>query len=148
MVISFSGHRRLSNLIYVRQEIDKLLIELRPDKVLCGMALGSDQIAAEASIALNIPLIAAMPFVGQEAYWTADDREQYLTLLGQAEKIEVINRGGFASWKYQIRNQWLVDNSGLLIAIFSGRPSGTKNCVDYATKVGKRIIIINPELKI
>ena len=37
---------------------------------------------------------------------------------------------------YQIRNEWMVDRSARVIAVFNGEPSGTKNTVVYAQRKG------------
>ena len=45
----------------------------------------------------------------------------------------------------QKRNEYMVDNCDLLIACWSGvKKGGTYNCVKYAIKNNKRIIVINP----
>ena len=37
---------------------------------------------------------------------------------------------------YQVRNEWMVNHSNLVIAVFNGQKSGTKNTVDYAARKG------------
>jgi len=44
----------------------------------------------------------------------------------------------------RLRNEWMVDRSNLVIAVFNGQKSGTKNTVDYAKKQG---LIINNVLE-
>lgn len=44
----------------------------------------------------------------------------------------------------QKRNEWMVDRIDELLAIYNGTPGGTKNCIDYAKKLGKPITIICP----
>ena len=44
----------------------------------------------------------------------------------------------------QIRNQWMVDNCELLIAVFDGTSGGTANCVNYAKSIRKNTVVINP----
>lgn len=39
----------------------------------------------------------------------------------------------------------MVDNSDAVIAVWDGTAGGTKNCFDYATKIGKKIIRIDPK---
>jgi uncharacterized phage-like protein YoqJ len=33
---------------------------------------------------------------------------------------------------FQIRNEWMVNHSSRMIAVFNGKPSGTTNTIDYA----------------
>lgn len=153
MIVSFTGHRppklggyNTPNPTYefITNELRRVLKELSPKQAITGMALGVDQWAAEICIDLKIPFVAAVPFRGQELYWPEDSRKKYLDLLAHAERVECINQGGYASWKMQTRNQWMVNNSDLLIAVFDGTPGGTKNCFDYAETEKKKIIRINP----
>lgn len=37
---------------------------------------------------------------------------------------------------YQVRNEWMVDRSNLVIAVFNGQKSETKNTIDYAKRKG------------
>lgn len=43
---------------------------------------------------------------------------------------------------YQRRNEFMVDHSNLVIAVWNGEKSGTKNTIDYAIKYGVKIINI------
>lgn len=42
------------------------------------------------------------------------------------------------------RNKYMVDQSDVVIAVWSGRPSGTGKTVQYAQSQGKPIVTINP----
>ena len=44
----------------------------------------------------------------------------------------------------QKRNQYMVDTSSVLIAVYDGVSGGTKNTVEYAKKKDKKIIVIRP----
>lgn len=48
--------------------------------------------------------------------------------------------------KMQKRNEYMVDNSDIVIAVWDGTKGGTYNCVKYAQKLEKKIIQINPKL--
>ena len=41
---------------------------------------------------------------------------------------------------YQKRNEWMVDRSSLVIAVWNGQPSGTKNTIDYANRKGTNVV--------
>ena len=43
---------------------------------------------------------------------------------------------------FQVRNEWMVDHSALLIAAYTGEKGGTKNTVDYAARKGVQIIFV------
>lgn len=153
MIAAFTGHRpqklggfSTPNAIYnkVCEHLEIVLKELKPEKCISGMAVGVDQWSAEICIKLGIPFIAAIPFKGQELFWPQQSRTRYEELLTHAERIEIVSPGGYASWKMQARNQWMVDNSNVLIAVFDGTAGGTRNCFEYAEKNKKRILRINP----
>jgi uncharacterized phage-like protein YoqJ len=108
------------------------LFQHRPDMVISGMALGWDLAWAEAAIQLGIPIIAAVPFKGQESAWPAESQFTYNLVLGRSHHVEVVCDGGYAAYKMQKRNEWMVDKCTALIALWDGSAGGTANCVKYA----------------
>ena len=159
MIISCTGHRpdklpdkqtgyKLPNPTYkyVCQQIEKHLLELNPEKAISGFALGADQYFAHVCIKLGIPLIAAIPFKGQESKWPEKSQKLYKSLLSKASEVVIVSEGTYSAEKMQIRNRWMIDNSQLVLAIFDGTTGGTFNCVSYAKEVGRQIITIDPRL--
>ena len=155
MIVAFTAHRpdklggyNLPNPTYLHvcREIDKILRQLKPEKVISGMALGGDQWAANIAFKLKIPVLAAVPFDGQEKKWPEKSQSIYRKLLSKASEIVVISPPGFTVGKMQRRNKWMVDQCDILIAIWDGSAGGTKNCVEYARTVKKpeEIIFIDP----
>ncbi len=151
MICAFTGHRKINNRIItgelsdlIRKEIVKALTKLEITQAISGMAIGVDTIAVEACLELDIPFTAAVPFKGQESRWPLESQKYYQTLLNKSSNIVFVSEGGYAPWKFQIRNEYLVDNSDILIAVFNNSPGGTANCVNYARKIGKEIHIIDP----
>lgn len=153
-IIAFSGHRPpklggfyIPNPIfnYICFETERLLKELKPDKCISGLALGYDSYAAKICIKLGIPFIAAIPFEGQERLWKNKSKEEYKYLLDKAEEIIYVCEPGFAKWKFQKRNEYMVDRGNIILACFGGTTGGTYNCVTYAKSKNKEIIIINPK---
>jgi len=153
MIIGVTGHRpaklggyKVPNNTYkfVMAETAKIVAECKPDKIITGMCIGYDQWVAQLAIKLKIPFIAAIPFVGQELLWPKDTQAHYQDLLAYAEQVEVVSPGAFASWKMQARNQWIVNNSDLIIGAFDGSKGGTYNCLEYSKEMNKKIRTINP----
>lgn len=154
MIVAFTGHRpdklggyTLPNPTYTKicQAIEKKLVELKPEKVISGMALGVDQWAAHIATKLNIPFLAAVPFAGQEGVWPAQSKKIYKFLLEKAAEVVIVCEGGYSAAKLQKRNEWMVNHCDLLIAIWDGTQGGTGNCVEYAKGQGKEIFRINPK---
>lgn len=111
-----------------------ILRETKPDKVIVGMALGWDMNVAYTAIRNHIPVIAAIPFLGQEKLWPQVSQERYKRILERCADVVIVSRGDYAAVKMQIRNEWMVDNADHLIALWNGTHGGTGNCVQYALK--------------
>lgn len=147
MIISVTGHRphRLggyNSLVY--DNLFKLayskLKSLCPEKVYTGMALGWDIAVARASLSLNIPYIAVIPFVGQEKTWKKEDQFTYHHYLKQAQNV-VECSAGYDRYAYHNRNVYLVDSCDLLVALYDGETTGgTYDAISYAEKTNKPIV--------
>lgn len=153
MIVAFTGHRpdklggyKLPNDTYIRvcQKIDAALKELKPEKVITGMALGVDQWAASIAHKLGIPYLAAIPFEGQEKAWPEASQKTYRLLRKLAAEEVIVSQGGYSADKMQVRNIWMVDNCTNLIAVWDGTKGGTGNCVEYAKSVNREIYYIDP----
>ena len=111
-----------------------------------GMARGVDLWAAEIVLDLRkrnkeIRLICAIPHDGFEARWSPSWQELYQYVLAEADMTRVISKG-YHTGVYQVRNEWMVNHSTRVIAVFNGQPSGTKNTIDYAYRQGVPVVLI------
>ena len=157
MIIALTGHRppKVGGWIlpnptynYVYQEIKKILLELKPEKVISGMALGCDMWFAVIAARLNIPFLAAIPFEGQELAWPEQSQKVFNILRKLASEEVIVSEGGYSANKMQIRNEWMVNHCDTLIGVYNGDKSGgTFNCIKYAKSVGKEIYLIDPTKK-
>jgi uncharacterized phage-like protein YoqJ len=165
MILAATGHRphRLGNEYnmigpytdLLNHKFDLVFERFKPKAIVCGMAIGTDMVWALRALKHNIPVIAAIPFIGQESMWPASSVKVYNDILNhELVTKHIVCEGGFASWKMQKRNEWMVDEvdkdeEGKLVAVWDGsRDGGTWNCVKYAIHVlGKdNIIRINPKI--
>lgn len=130
-------------------EVYRIFDELRPTQIISGMALGFDMILAICAIRKNIPFIAAIPFAGQELKWPHSSQVLYRTILESSLCSPIIVcEGEYAPWKMHRRDEWMVDNADKVLACWDGTKGGTGYTVEYATKINKPLIRINPkELK-
>ena len=71
------------------------------------------------------------------------EKMRFSKIIKNADLVKEINDRYFTGC-YQVRNEWMVDRTNLVIAVFNGQKSGTKNTVEYAKKQG---LIINNVLK-
>ncbi len=129
---------------WIRERLKEQIITLQPQYAITGMALGVDQDYAYVCCELGMPFIAAVPFEGQEAKWPAESQRFYRELLARAQHVQVVSPGGYAAWKMQKRNEWMVDYCRILIAVWDGSSGGTGNCVQYAEMIGRPMVRIDP----
>jgi len=124
------------------------LLRRRPEPgelvVVSGMALGVDQWWAEEAMVLDIPVHAAVPFKGQEDQWPEHKQRHYHELLARCERVEYISDPGYEPWKMATRNFWMIDYTGLVVAVWNGSSGGTRNTVDEVLKRGQSFIHIDP----
>lgn len=153
MVIGITGHRpnKLGGYeffnplrVKLRVRLEELLLQYRPSFALSGMALGTDQDFAYSCYRLGIPFVAVIPFEGQESRWPSETQSFYRNLLTHATQSIIVSPGGYAAWKMQTRNEWVVDHCDLLLGVWDGTSGGTKNCLEYAWKVGRTTEIVDP----
>lgn len=102
-----------------------------------GVALGWDTAYALAALDLDIPLICAVPFKGQESKWPEKSQEIYRNILSKAWHVEVIWEGGYSNVAFQRRNEFMVNRCDRLCALWDGSPGGTGNCIKYAKSLAK-----------
>jgi uncharacterized phage-like protein YoqJ len=155
MILGITGHRpteiggyNTNNPIYQKlYSLVKIKFqELNPTKIISGMALGADQLAVSVAIELGIPFIAAVPFEGQESIWPAESQRKYKELLNLAEKVVIVSPGSFSVAKMMERNQYIINNSDQLLALWNGKlTGGTASAVRMAKEKKDYIIhIISP----
>lgn len=153
MIVSFTGPRHfkincqsIPNEIYnhVCSSIKKLLIELAPVKVISGFAQGVDLWAASIALSLDIPVVAAIAYDEQSKSFEPLYKKQYDKLIEFCTEVYIDKY--YHKDVYQDRNEYMVDNSDKLIAIYNPTlgSCGTLNCINYAKQQNKDIIYIDP----
>lgn len=150
MIVAGTGHRPNKLGGYGDDVFDRLvalartyLWHMEPWHVISGMALGWDQALAMAAVQLGIPFTAACPFEDMHEKWPEHSWPRFLWLFEQAQHVEFVNYGGYAPWKMQARNMWMVDRADRLVALWDGTNGGTKNCLAYASKVNHQMPVDN-----
>lgn len=107
----------------------------------------------------GIENILAVPFENQYIKWNSVDKERYSRMKAQADTIVYVDTledyqtkndntpiGDYSNPKMQRRNEYMVDNSNYMIALWDGTSGGTGNCVKYVLKQSHyhQIAIMNP----
>ncbi|AEO93337.1 GTP-binding domain [Bacillus phage G] len=165
--ISFTGHRpdKIGNygeneeefqLVYnwLDQTIEKMIQRFDYVRFISGGAQGVDLWAAEIILEKkklhtnkNIKLTMAIPYKGFGERWPDEVKQQFYKLVSLADETIYVHKGSFdavGNYILQVRNEWMVNHSDLIIAVWDGSNGGTRNCFKYAESRKKRILRFNP----
>ena len=119
-------------------------------RFITGMARGGDLYFAEAVLVLreaesDITLECARPCETQADSWPAGEQARYRSILERCN-YETLVQHSYDRFCMIRRNRYMVDHSGLLIALYNGIPKGgTFQTLAYAMKKGLTIHTIDLE---
>jgi uncharacterized phage-like protein YoqJ len=146
LILGVTGRRNLAVDFVDERLLDLAILSLdnlKPKKVITGMALGWDTAVCYAAYLCSTPYICAIPFLNQESPWKDTYKKRYKFLLENSESNVIVSEGGYSHNKLQKRNEWIVDNSDKILTLWEGdKRGGTYNCIKYANKKNKQIINI------
>lgn len=113
------------------------------DTFLVGMAEGFDMYAAESVTEHKlkyptIKLISVVPFEDGCVH-----TQRYTDILNNADEIVTLS-DEYTRGSYYTRNEYMINNSSLLICYYDGRVGGTEYTIEYATKKGVEVINLAP----
>lgn len=145
---------------WTRAELRRTLTQLRDEhgatELNDGMAAGTDLWAATAALGLGYRLHAYLPFAAedQRLRWPSATKRLHLMTLARAATYEVAVElpppGNHAATSaamlrgYTIRNEALVHDADLIVAVWSGRRhGGTAHALRCAVLEGKPIILLS-----
>jgi uncharacterized phage-like protein YoqJ len=140
----FTGHRpeKLTRSeAKIKKDLEAAILQAINDgfvTFITGMARGVDIWAGEIVLQLrkqnpNLHLIVASPYEGFESRWSADWQRRYKDILDQADLVRFVCNG-YSKSCFQIRNEWMVNRSARVIAVYNGEPGGTRNTIEYAER--------------
>lgn len=148
----FTGHRPEKLHMPEQEVLIKLEKSIRQaisegiNVFITGMAPGVDIWAAEIVIRLRdeerypLKLIAAIPYPDFDQRWSLSWQKRYAAVMAAADLRREISPK-YHRGVYQVRNEWMVDHSARVIAVWNGQPSGTKNTIMYANR--SKVPVIN-----
>lgn len=148
----FTGHRPERLRMSESEAVFSLKEEIRTaiadgfQTFISGVARGVDLWTAEVVLSLRdegatVRLICASPYRGVESRWSREWQERYRRVMKQADLVRFICPG-YSRDCFQRRNQWMVDHSARVIAVYNGQPSGTRNTVEYARRCNVPVILL------
>ncbi len=151
--VAFTGHRTYRNEQeeLLGQTIEELC-QAGFNTFLCGMAVGFDLSAAEAVLRIReqhpeymIHLIAVIPYRGQERQFSSESRARHSRIRTSADSVVEIFPS-YCKECYMMRNNFLVENSSVVVAWYDGKPrSGTHHTISRAKSLRRRIINLYPQ---
>jgi uncharacterized phage-like protein YoqJ len=127
----------------------KQLVEQGYQEFISGGALGIDTWAAEIVLEFkkaqpHIRLIIAKPFPSQDKIWPEASKVRFKQMCEASDEVINVSPDPYDPKKMMDRNKWMVDRADVVVAVWDGSPGGTGNCVTYAKKKSKNIILIDP----
>ena len=148
--VSFTGHRQAPYTL--NGQLDRIIETLVTQgytRFHSGMALGFDMMAAEAVLRAKqhhpeIRLIAVQPFPEQDSKYSENAKTRYRHIIDQADEKVTTSPYYSNAGVYHIRNKYLIDHCSLVVSYFNGTPGGTQKTLEYARRMGKTIVTLNP----
>lgn len=175
MKMGITGHRphKLGNdydltsdwILKIGKKLQHIVLFQKPREMWSGMALGIDELWAELAIMESVPLVAVIPFKGQELKWPEKSQRVYQNYLRLANRIIVVDMvrtimasdnpeleaeltagisyneylsmqvKQYSPVKMEMRNRYLVNHVNKLVGVWDGTEGGTANCIRYARTV-------------
>ena len=118
------------------------------DYFISGFAEGVDLMAAQVVIDLkregyDIKLEAALPAMNQTDGWDDLTRGIYYMLYDMADRRVCLDQM-MTRYSFLRRDEYMVNESDMVIAVFDGKKGGTSYTVNYARKKNRDLWIIDP----
>ena len=149
--VAFTGHRPekiaagdqedSARVQRIKQELREAIIgkiEAGCNCFLSGMAMGAEL----KPLYPQILLTAVIPFAGQADRFPEMWRRRYDTVLAGCDYVTVLSDSYYKGC-FRARNQWLLDHSEHLIAVFNGSRGGTMQTLNDALLSGHRVVVIH-----
>lgn len=145
-ICAFTGHRNLYGYSFDRCLLDRVnehLIKNGVDTFLCGMAVGFDTECAQSVLTLkekyDVKLVACLPCANQSDTFSQKNKLIYNTILEKCDEVITL-APVYRSGCMHARDRYMVDNSDVLVCFLRKNFGGTFYTVNYAKKLGKKII--------
>lgn len=163
ITVCFTGHRlqklpfgfneedpkciKMKRMLY--RKIEDLIVNHGASHFISGMAIGVDMICGEIVLELknehpHITLECAIPCRSQPDRWSNEMKDRYCSIVNQSDYKTVLQEQYTSDCMHK-RNEYMVEKSEIVIAVWDGSSSGTGYTVNVAKEKGKKIYVLNPE---
>jgi len=151
--VAWTGHRDLADPLMagllIEAECERLTREHPRPICITGGALGTDTLVAEYCLAAGLQYTIYLPFPPSvhTQHWSEPNRRHLQTLMEGAVYV------GWLGAEYDValylrRDEWMVRDADLVIALWSGRRSGgTYHTLSYARRCGVPVRTLRVEEK-
>jgi hypothetical protein len=113
-----------------------------------ALAIGADQLFAQAALGLGVPLVGVIPFEQYHDDFDGEDRLHFETLLSQCSRVHRLPNKRRSLRAYLDVGKWIVDQVDYLVAVWNGLPAqgkgGTGDIVAYAARRKRPVLRIDP----
>ena len=145
---AFTGHRNLNGTDFDASLLDRIVLDLiktGTKRFYCGMALGFDLQAAHSVLIYKekygIQLIACLPCSNQSDTFPPSGKKIYDDILNKCDE-KIVLSSDYYSGCMHYRDRYMVDRSDTVVCFLRKNKGGTFYTVNYAKKLGKKIIEI------
>lgn len=150
MKVGFTGHQSRPGIDWAWVERilrDQLKGIGEVESAFSSLALGADQLFARVALELRISVVAVVPMDDYESQFDAGVLEEYRRLIARCTRLDLLLEGG-AEQAFFKAGQFIVRACDLMLAVWDGEPAagvgGTGDVVQYARRLGKPTVHINP----
>jgi hypothetical protein len=113
-----------------------------------ALAVGADQLFAQAALGLGIPLVGVIPFVDYPQDFPGADRDTYEAILARCVKVQQLPNRRRSEKAYFDAGKWVANQVEYLVAVWNGLPAaglgGTGDVVAYAERKKRVVLRIDP----
>lgn len=119
--------------------------------IISGMALGVDTVWALVALKLSrqfpdkFILECAVPCKEQDSKWLSESKKTFHRILSEAHRVVYVTDTTYTHTCMQERNEYMVNEADMVLAVWDGTGGGTGNCVQYAREQNKELSIIDPK---
>lgn len=145
-ICAFTGHRNLNFGGFDNSLLDRVVLNLLKNgttEFLCGMALGFDTAAAESVLLykddFGAKLTACLPCADQYSRFSERNKEKYFKILERCDEVITLAPSYYSGCMHE-RDRFMVERSDLIVCYLRKSSGGTFYTVNYARKLGKKII--------